>query len=352
MRTFERMKLRALKYLTTYTLPLAVFISFHFEGWRTFIPLFYGFAVIPLLELLIKPRPENLSSAERELTKADKIYDWLVWLIVPVQVGFVIWYFFNIQTVEAFGISWWGRTISMGMMCGVLGINVAHELGHRRTRFEKILSKILLMTSLYPHFFIEHNYGHHKNVATSDDPASARYNELLYTFWFRSIAGSYLHAWKIEADRLARKKLSAFSLKNEMIRFTIIELTLIGTIYLVFGGMVLVGFLIAALGGILLLETVNYIEHYGLSRKKVTESRYEKTTPAHSWNSNHILGRIFLFELSRHSDHHAYPHKKYQVLESYVESPQMPTGYPGMMLLSTIPPLWFWVMNRRVRTFS
>ncbi len=346
------MKLKALKYLTTYTLPLAVFISFHFEGWRTFMPLLYGFAVIPLLELFIKPSPNNLSVAEKELTKADRLYDWFVWFIVPVQVGFVIWYFFNIQTVEAFSISWWGRTISLGMMCGVLGINVAHELGHRKSRFEKVLAKILLMTSLYPHFFIEHNYGHHKNVATAADPASARYNELLYTFWFRSIIGSYLHAWKIEAERLSRKNTSPYSLGNEMIEFTLIEMVLIGAIYILFGSVVLLGFLLAALFGILLLETVNYIEHYGLSRKKVSEVRYEKTTPVHSWNSNHILGRIFLFELSRHSDHHAYPHKKYQVLDSYDESPQMPTGYPGMMLLSTIPPLWFWVMNRRVNAYS
>ena len=237
-------------------------------------------------------------------------------------------------------------------MCGVLGINVAHELGHRRTKYEKLLAKTLLMTSLYPHFFIEHNYGHHKNVATAADPASARYNELLYAFWLRSIVGSYLHAWKFESERLARKKTSALSLNNEMVRFTIIEIALLVAIFLLFGIAVLVGFLIAALFGILLLETVNYIEHYGLSRKLVTDTRYEKTTPIHSWNSNHILGRIFLFELSRHSDHHAYPHKKYQVLESYEECPQMPTGYPGMMLLSTVPPLWFWVMNRRVRSFS
>lgn len=316
------------------------------------MPIVYGFGVIPLLELFIKPKAENLSDAEAELTKTDKLYDWLVWLIVPVQVGFLIWYLFNIQTVEAFGVSWWGRTVSMGMMCGVLGINVAHELGHRRTKFEKVFSKILLMTSLYPHFFIEHNYGHHKNVATAADPASARFNEVLYIFWARSIVGSYLHAWQIEAERLSRKNISALSLNNEMVRFTIIEIVLMVAIFLLFGIAVLIGFLIAALFGILLLETVNYIEHYGLTRKKVSDVRYERTTPAHSWNSNHILGRIFLFELSRHSDHHAYPHKKYQILESYDESPQMPTGYPGMMLLSTVPPLWFWVMNRRVRSFS
>lgn len=342
------MKLRAFRYLLVYTLPLSVFLSFQHEGIITFSPVFYGFLVVPFIELFVKSDTSNLSKVERDLEKHNRLYDWLVWLIVPVQVGFLIWYFFNIQQLEAFGLSWWGRTISMGMMCGVLGINVAHELGHRRSKGEQLLSKVLLMTSLYPHFFIEHNYGHHKNVATDEDPASARYNETLYGFWLRSIWQSYLHAWQIEKERLQRKKLSALSLRNEMIRFTLLEILVVIGIFALFGGMVLTGFLVAALYGILLLETVNYIEHYGLSRRKVNEKRYERTTPIHSWNSNHVIGRLFLFELSRHSDHHAYPHKKYQVLESYDESPQMPTGYPGMMLLSTIPPLWFWVMNPRI----
>jgi alkane 1-monooxygenase len=342
------MKIRALKYLTTYTLPLAVIFSFTSEGWHTFMPIIYAFGIIPLLELFIKPDARNLSEAEIELSKSDSMYDLLVWFIVPVQVGFLVWYFFNINTVTAFGLTWWGRTVSMGLMCGVLGINVAHELGHRTTKFEQFFAKILLMTSLYPHFFIEHNYGHHKHVATADDPASARYNESLYVFWIRSIWGSYWHAWKIEGERLKRHKTPFFSLKNEMLRFTVYEVFFLVSIYIIFDQEVLFGFLVAALSGILLLETVNYIEHYGLSRKKITTIRYENTTPSHSWNSNHILGRVFLFELSRHSDHHAYPHKKYQLLQTYSHSPQMPTGYPGMMLLSAIPPLWFWIMNTRL----
>lgn len=346
------MKFRALKYLLVYTLPLGVYLSFHREGWQTFLPPVYGFGIIPVIELFIKSNPSNLSRAEEELVKRDRIYDWLVWLIVPVQVGFLIWYFFNIQTVPAFGLSWWGRTFSMGMMCGVLGINVAHELGHRVSKTEPVLAKVLLMTSLYPHFFIEHNYGHHKHVATAEDPASARLNESLYRFWLRSIVGCYFSAWQIERRRLERKKLPVLSLSNEMLRFTLLEVLLISAVLLWFGPLVLAGFLVAALFGILLLETVNYIEHYGLSRQKVSTYRYENTTPVHSWNSNHIIGRMFLFELSRHSDHHAYPHKKYPLLQSYEKSPQMPTGYPGMMLLSTLPPLWFSVMNARIKNFT
>ena len=133
-----------------------------------------------------------------------------------------------------------------------------------------------------------------------------------------------------------------------MLWFQIIHLALLGALLAAFGFKVMLGYLAAAVLGIFLLETVNYIEHYGLQRQKVTPQRYENTNPAHSWNSNHLIGRLVLFELSRHSDHHANPHKKFQVLKSYAESPQLPTGYPGMIILSLVPPLWFSVMNAKV----
>lgn len=340
--------LRFAKYLLVYTLPLGVALSFSRTGWQSFMPLIYGFGIIPLLELFIKRDPGNLSSGEADNLRQKRIYDVLVWMVLPVQYFFLSWFLVKIQAAEFLSVTWWGRCASMGLMCGVLGINVAHELGHRRSKTEQLMSKMLLMTSLYPHFFIEHNYGHHKNVATREDPASARRGESLYHFWLRSIFYSYLSAWKIQRQMLKRKKQAFWSLHNEMLRFTAIELLILVLIPISLGWEVLAAFLVAATGGILLLETVNYIEHYGLSRQKVNDRRYEKATPVHSWNSDHQIGRAFLFELSRHSDHHAYPHKKYQLLSHYDESPQMPTGYPGMMLLSTVPPLWFAVMNKRL----
>ncbi len=346
------MQIKALKYLLVYSLPLVVFFSFRQEGWSTFLPIVYSFGIIPVLEIFIKPSSANMDKAEQELLKADFLYDFLLYLIVPIQVGFMVWYFFTIQNVEINTTTFWGRTISLGLMCGVLGINVAHELGHRVKGYEKLMAKVLLMTSLYPHFFIEHNYGHHKNVATPEDPASARYNEVLYVFWIRSMVFAYISAWKIENKRIRRKEGSAFSLKNEMILFTLIEILLLAGITIFFGLTAFIGFCVAAFTGILLLETVNYIEHYGLSRNKISANRYENATVIHSWNSNHLVGRLMLFELSRHSDHHANPVKKYQILESYDESPQMPTGYPGMMILSAFPPLWFYVMNKRVKQYQ
>jgi alkane 1-monooxygenase len=197
------------------------------------------------------------------------------------------------------------------------------------------------------HFFIEHNRGHHKHVSTDLDPASSRYGETVYAFYGRTIFGSYRSAWQLEAERLKKKQLPFWSLKNEMLNFQLIQLILILLIGLVFGLTTLLFFIVGAFIGILLLETVNYIEHYGLRRKQKGES-YERTMPIHSWNSNHPLGRLILLELSRHSDHHYMASRKYQILRHFDESPQMPTGYPGMLLLSLVPPLWFKVMHKRI----
>lgn len=211
---------------------------------------------------------------------------------------------------------------------------------------------MLLLTSLYMHFFIEHNKGHHKRVATPEDPSSARYGEWLYLFYFRTIIFSYSSAWTIANKEAKKKGHKAFSWHNEILQFHLIEMALVVLIFFVFGWLTTALFLAAAMHGILLLETVNYIEHYGLQRKKIAEGKYERAMPVHSWNSNHVIGRVMLFELSRHSDHHYLASRKYQVLRHHDNSPQMPTGYPGMMLLASVPPLWFWVMNKRIKSLQ
>lgn len=341
------MKWRYLKYLMAYSVPLMVLLSFLMRGLGSFIPLIYAFVLVPLLELLFKPRPQNLDAQREELIKDDPKYDWLLRAMVPVQLVVLSLFLFDLQQHSYDSLSLLGRISAMGLMCGVIGINVGHELGHRPSKFDQNLAKILLSTSLYVHFFTEHNFGHHRNVATPEDPASARLNEPLYWFWIRSVYHSYIHAWQIQSQMLRARKQKFWSLKNDLLLWHVLELFLIAAVYALFGAAVCLAFLGAALFGILLLETVNYIEHYGLSRKKLTEHRYEKAEAQHSWNSDHVVGRLLLFELSRHSDHHANPHRKYQILKHHNQSPQLPTGYPGMMLLSTIPPLWFKVMNGR-----
>lgn len=345
-------RIQALKYLTIFTLPVLVYISFHSTGWLTFLPMIEAFVLIPFLELLFKPDPDNISKDEEEIRKKDIIYDLLLYLVVPVQFYFL--YSF-LHVIDQPGLSWvelTGRISAMGLMCGVIGINVAHELGHRTTWYEQLMAKALLLTSLYMHFFIEHNRGHHRNVSTKEDPSSARFGESLYAFWVRSVVYSYISAWKIELDRLKKKKSGFFSPKNEMLLFQLVQLGLLVGIYFYFGLTVVLYFLLSAIMGFLLLETVNYIEHYGLERKKKESGNYERVMPHHSWNSDHIVGRLILFELSRHSDHHYIASRKYQILRHIDESPQMPTGYPGMMLLAAVPPLWFAVMNKRVEKFS
>ncbi len=340
-------RIKALKYLSVLSLPALAYVSFVSTGWHTFLPVGYAFAFIPFLELFFKPDTKNLTDTEEEVRKNDWFYDLLVYLVVPVQIVFV-WLFLESMTQPTLDTTdIIGRISAMGMLCGVMGINVAHELGHRSKKHEQFMSKILLLSSLYMHFFIEHNRGHHKNVSTPEDPSSARKGEMLYAFWIRSVVFSYISAWEIESDRLKKKGYSFLSIHNEMLLFQVIQLSLLGVIWFFYGWVIMLYFIAAATIGFLLLETVNYIEHYGLSREKKGE-RYERVMPTHSWNSNHVVGRIVLFELSRHSDHHFIASRKYQILRHIDESPQMPTGYPGMMLMATVPPLWFAVMNKKI----
>ncbi|MES2883092.1 MAG: fatty acid desaturase, partial [Bacteroidota bacterium] len=161
-----------------------------------------------------------------------------------------------------------GKTAVMGLLCGTFGINVGHELGHRKNVFEQTLAKLLLLSSLYMHFFIEHNRGHHKNVATPHDPGSAKLGEGLYQFWLRSIFYSYLSAWKIAGDECRKNNQSKFSWHNEMIRFHCIQIAFVAAVVTAFGWITALLFFVAAINGILLLEAVNYIEHYGLQRKE------------------------------------------------------------------------------------
>ena len=345
-------KMRALKYLFIWTGVGAGLLSLLGAGIWSYSLAIYAFVLVPLLELTLPADPHNLSDAEQEMVKADRAYDIQLYLIVPVQLGLITllcWKLTDdsLTTAEIVGKVW-----STGIGCGVMGINVAHELGHRNTWYEQWMAKILLLSSLYMHFFIEHNRGHHKNVSTPEDPASSRRGEMLYTFVLRSVWGSYWGAWDLENKRLRKLGKSPFTLRNEMLVFQLIQIGFLALIGFVFGGFALIGFVAAATAGFLLLEAVNYIEHYGLQRKCSPTGVYEAVTHQHSWNSDHLIGRLLLFELSRHSDHHYRAARKYQTLRHMDGSPQMPTGYPGMLVLSTIPPLWFWVMHREIERFE
>jgi len=344
--------MRPLKYLSILILPIVVYISFTSKGLLTHLPAIVFFFLLPLLELLIKPNKENLTKEEEKTEKENKIYTYILYGTLPVQLGFLGFFFYIIQEVGLTNTELVGRIFGMGIMCSIIGINVGHELGHRNNRINEFIGEILLLTSLNTHFLPYHNGGHHLNVATPKDAATARKNEIIFLFWIRSHFTSYIQAWKIENNRLKNSGRSSFHYQNRMITYTICNLLLIGGIYFFYGQFVMISFLSAAITGIILLETVNYIEHYGLLRKQDDNGRYEKVKRHHSWNSDHQIGQALLFNLSRHSDHHYNGSKQYQLLKSVPESPQMPTGYPGMMILALLPPFWFMVMNKKIKTLS
>jgi alkane 1-monooxygenase len=342
------MSIKAFKYFSPIILYLGSLHSFTAYGFVCYVPLIYAWIIIPGLELFMKPDPTNLTEAEEELARDGKLYDYILYLIVLLQLPTLFYFLYSMQDPALTVADKIGRIGTMGLLCGTFGINVGHELGHRVKPFEQVLAKISLLSSLYMHFIIEHNKGHHKNVATPEDPSSARLGESLYVFFFRTIILSYVSAWKISLKEIRKRGKPFMSAANEMLIFQVIQILFVLVVWLVFGWEITLYFLASALIGILLLENVNYIEHYGLQRKAIGDGKYERAMPEHSWNSDHVIGRLMLFELSRHSDHHYLASRKYQLLRHHDDAPQMPTGYPGMMMLSLFPPLWFYVMNKRI----
>jgi alkane 1-monooxygenase len=340
--------MKDLKYLTAFTIPLSAFLGIYFKGYWSFICPVYAFVLIPALELLLPVSTTNYEGSERVAKLDNKLFDWMLYLNIPLVYG-LFYYALNelaVSPVETYEIA--GIIFSIGIVLGTNGINVGHELGHRVSGIERFLGKLLLLPSLYMHFYIEHNYGHHMHAATREDPATAKYNQSVYSFWLTSVSRQYLNAWRIQSKLLKTQNRSFFSLYNDMLWYTLFQFTHLYFIYYLFGYNILTYAILAALVGFLLLETVNYIEHYGLIRKKLPSGRYERVREIHSWNSNHVMGRIILYELTRHSDHHYKSSKKYQVLDYHDTSPQMPFGYPTSMVLSFLPPLWFKIMNPRI----
>lgn len=344
---------RELKYLLAYLVPLSCFVALFFGGPWSFATPVLGFVIIPVLELFFKGTTRNLSKSIEKEYRSKRFFDWMLYLNVPFQWGLLVFFLIRLYNGGLAPYEIVGMTASMGMCSGVLGINVAHELGHRRKKYEQVMAKALLLSTLYMHFFIEHNRGHHKNVSTPEDPASSRYGEPIYTFWFRSIFGAWLSAWRIENARVKKAGQALWNpLHNEMVRFHLLEIGLVTAVGLIFGWKIMLAFLASSFIGYLLLESVNYIEHYGLQRRQVAPGRYERCMPWHSWNANETLGRIVLYDLTRHSDHHYLASRKYQILRHFDESPQLPTGYPGAIVMALVPPLWFHVMHKRIQQLN
>jgi len=331
------------------TLPLIALILVEATGSGAF--WFIGpvllFGVFPLIDLLVGTDARNPPDELIAWLEDDRYYRWCTYAFLPLQYATLLlacwlWGSGDLSVIEAVGLA-----LTVGMVSGV-AINTAHELGHKRVSLERWLSKVALAQSGYGHFFIEHNRGHHVRVATPEDPASSRMGESFYAFLPRTVLGSLRSAWALERTRLARLGSGPWTYRNDILNAWAMTVVLFGGLAVAFGPVVLPYLAIQAVVGFCLLEFVNYLEHYGLLRRRREDGRFERTRPEHSWNSNNVASNVMLYHLQRHSDHHANPVRRYQALRHDDEAPQLPTGYAGMIVLAAIPPLWRRVMDPRL----
>lgn len=309
----------------------------------------YGF--IPILDLLLGKDALNPDEdVDTPRMNAEVFYRFITLGWVAAFVGLLVWSMFVLASgifSVAGSIGW---IFSMGIVGG-LGINVAHELIHKDDRLETWAGGLMLSLVCYAGFKVEHLRGHHVHVSTPEDASSSRYNQSLYNFLPRAYVRNFLNAWKLEASRLRKKGHRAFNWRNELIWWYSLSALTLAAFTIAFGWLGVVFFLGQSVIAINMLEIVNYLEHYGLHRRKLENGRYERTGPEHSWNSNHFLTNAFLFHLQRHSDHHAWAKRRYQVLRHHDVAPQLPAGYTAMILIAMIPPLWRKVMNPRVEAY-
>ncbi len=332
--------------------PLLPFISWGLvEATGLGVFWFYGpvlvFGFFPVLDLVVGTDAENPPDSVIKWLEQDRYYRWCTYLFLPLQYAGLLfacwmWAHGGLSTLESIGLA-----LTTAMVAGI-AINTAHELGHKRDSTERWLSKVALAQTGYGHFYVEHNRGHHVRVATPEDPASARLGESFFEFLPRTVLGSLRSAIEIERQHLVRDGHGFWSARNDLLNAWTMSALLFAGLAIAFGPVVLPYLLIQAVIGFCMLEVVNYLEHYGLLRKRREDGRYERCQPEHSWNSNNVASNVLLYHLQRHSDHHANPLRRYQSLRHFDEAPQLPTGYAGMILLAAIPPLWSKVMDKRL----
>lgn len=352
--------LRKLGFFTAFIIPSLVVVGYYLNGWWNYLAIAFSFILIPLIDQQLGIDTSNPSDSEIKVKGEEFYYRFVTYIWTYVQIAFVFWGCYVIsEGAISSTVEWIGFVVSFSLVTGGLGITVAHELGHKKSSLERFYSKVLLMTVCYMHFYIEHNRGHHVAVATPEDPATARKNESFYAFWIRSVFVGYAHAWKLENESMKRKGFSTFHWKNNMLWFAILPVFFCAFLTFLFSYSsgkirweIPIFFFSQSFLAFTLLELVNYVEHYGIVRKEISPGRYERVNPVHSWNASQLLSNLFLFQLQRHSDHHANAIKRYQVLNHYDESPQLPFGYPTMILIATVPPLWFGMMNKRLEVWA
>jgi alkane 1-monooxygenase len=274
----------------------------------------------------------------------------VTWSVVPVQLAVISYGCYWVTTHEVTNFEFFGMAWAVGIYAGGIGITVGHELCHKNSAFERFCGRLLMCSTSYGHFYIEHTMGHHKMVATDNDPATARCGENFYAFLPRVVFGELASAIHLENDRIHNKGLPFWH--HEIPYYFGASIAMCYAFGALFGPEAKSMFLAQSAVAILLFESVNYLEHYGLERRRDAKTgEYETVKPQHSWDSPAKVTNMFLFKLQRHADHHAHAGKRFQTLQAYDSSPQLPSGYTTMIFLALFPPLWFAVMNPRLEAF-
>ncbi len=317
------------------------------QTWALWLPVVFFYSVVPLLDYVLGEDRSNPPESAVPALDADVYYRWITYLLAPVLwLSFIFSAWF--ATHMSLPLHGWAALV---LICGSVGgfcINLGHELGHKNTRLERALAKIVLAPSGYGHFYVEHNRGHHRDVATPADPASSRMGESIYRFVLREMPGAARRAWVLERTRLQKAGLPVLSWHNDIVQPALLTLALWSGLVLWLGWTVLPFLLLASFWANFQLTSANYIEHYGLLRQQRANGSFEPCQPHHSWNSNHIFSNWIVFHLQRHSDHHAHPLRRYQSLRHFENLPTLPSGYFGMFLVAYVPPLWRYVMDERL----
>lgn len=330
-------------------LPVLAWVTFRLSG--SPVALWAGplwiFVLVPALDALVGTDTANPPESAVAALEANRYYRWCTYLFLPIQLAGLVLGAWVVAHDHLPWVDVVGLALTVGTVGGI-GIANAHELGHKRDDLERWLSRVVLAQTAYGHFYVEHNRGHHSRVATPEDPASARMGESFWTFLPRTVIGGLRSGWALEASRLRRDGHRAASPHNRLLQAWAMSVALFGVLIGAFGPKVVPFLAIQAVFGFSLLEVVNYIEHYGLLRQKLETGRYERCQPEHSWNANHVVSNVFLYNLERHSDHHANPTRRFQTLRHFDDAPQLPQGYGGMIVLAYLPPLWRRVMDPKV----
>jgi alkane 1-monooxygenase len=339
-----------LAYLTPLLLPFSWLMASE-SAWPAawaYFPLFFLFVLLPLADHLIGRDHANPSEHEVPALEARWYYRALTLACLPIHLLLMCFALQYLSLDETSIAAQFGYTLSLGVIGGVMAINVAHELIHKVPRHEQFVGGVLLSLVCYGGFKIEHVRGHHVHVSTPLDASSATRGQSVYRFVLQSMRSNIRSAFALEAKRLRQLGLSPWSYRNELWLWHGLSVLWATLAYVGFGLTGLLAFLGQALVAALSLEIINYIEHYGLARQQLPDGRFERTTHLHSWNSNFRLTNWMLFQLQRHSDHHANARRRFQALRHFEDSPQLPSGYAAMFVLALIPPLWFRVMDKRV----